>query len=134
MAAELISSQAMTTGNDSNVGSVAHGTAGDDDEPPAGEGAEDGEPSAEEGGADAKDPSRVDLSASVSSARPPQPPRRRVALAQGRVAQTTKRRRFQEMANAAGFDVDTRILDTMDWDKWTDGGDSSSGGVDEERP
>jgi len=38
------------------------------------------------------------------------------------------------MANAAGFDVDTRILDTMYWDNWTDGGDSSSGGDDEEGP
>jgi len=42
--------------------------------------------------------------------------------------------RFEEMSNAAGVDVDARILDTMDWDNWTDGGDSSSGGDEEEGP
>jgi len=57
-----------------------------------------------------------------------------VHLARGRAAQETKRRRFEEMAGAAGFDVDSRILDTMDWDDWNNGGASSSEEADEEEP
>lgn len=55
-------------------------------------------------------------------------------LARGRAAQETKRRRFEEMAGAVGFDVDSRILDTMDWDDWNNGGASSSEEADEEEP
>jgi len=38
------------------------------------------------------------------------------------------------MAGAVGFDVDSRILDTMDWDDWNNGGASSSEEADEEEP
>ena len=93
MAAKLILSQVLTAGNDSDNESVAHGTAGDDGEPPAGERAENGEPPQGEG-APVQDLSRVTLSATVSIASLPLPPRHRVALARGRAAQATKRRRF----------------------------------------
>jgi len=55
-----------------------------------------------------------------------------VNLTRGRAAQASKRCRFEEMAGAAGFDVDARILDTMD--DWNDGGESSSEEADEEEP
>jgi len=76
----------------------------------------------------------VSDSAIVSAPRPPLPPQRREDLTRGRASQATKRRRFEEMAGAADFDVDSRILDSMDWDEWTDGGASSSEEADEEDP
>jgi len=81
-----------------------------------------------------QDPRRVRDSAIVSAARAPPPPKRRVDLTRGRAAQATKRRRFEEMAGAAGFDLYSRILDSMDWDDWNDGGASSSEEADEEEP
>jgi len=63
-----------------------------------------------------QDARRVSDSAKVSAACPPLTPRRRLSLTRGRAAQETKRRRFQETAGAAGFDMDSHILDTMDWD------------------
>jgi len=81
-----------------------------------------------------QDARRVSDSAKFSAARPPLPPRRRSHLKRGRAAQETKQRRFEEMAGAAGFDVDSHFLDTMDWDDWTDVGASSSEEADEEEP
>ena len=79
-----------------------------------------------------QDSRRVSDSAIVSAARPPLPPKRRVDVTRGRAAQATQRRRLEEMASAAGFDVDSHILDNMDWDDWNDGGASSSEEADEE--
>jgi len=121
-AAELMSSQARTTGDGGADGGATHGAAREDD----------GHKPTE--GADGKDARAVNLNPNVSRSRPPLPPRRRLDLRSGRAAQATKRRRFQEMASAAGFDVDMRILDTMDWEDWTEGGGSSSDTFDKEEP
>jgi len=92
-AVKLILAQVLTAGNESDDESVAHGTSGDNGEPPAGEGEENGEPPQGEG-APVQDLSSFTLSATVSIASLPLPPRHRVALARGRAAQATKMRRF----------------------------------------
>jgi len=117
-----MSSQARTTGDGGADGGVTHGAARADDEHTPTE------------GADGQDARAVNLNPNVSRSRPPLPPRRRLDLRRGRAAQATKRRRFEEMASAAGFDVDMRILDTMDWEDWSEGVGSSSDDSDEEEP
>jgi len=57
-----------------------------------------------------------------------------VALARGGATQATKRRRVEKMVSAAGVDNDSYVLDTMDWDDWTDGGGSCSKEADKEKP
>jgi len=57
-----------------------------------------------------------------------------VALARGGATQATKRRRFEKMVSVGGVDNDSYVLDTMDWDDWTDGGGSSSKEADKEKP
>ena len=121
-AAELMSSQARTTGDGGADGGVTHGAARADDEHTPTE------------GADGQDARAVNLNPNVSRSRRPLPPRCRLDLRRGRAAQATKRRRFEEMASAAGFDVDMRILDTMDWEDWSEGVGSSSDDSDEEEP
>jgi len=77
---------------------------------------------------------RLSGSAKVAGARPAVPPTRRVNMTRGGAAQETKRRRFEETAGAAGFDTHSRILNTMGWDDWNDGGAFSSEDIDEEEP
>ena len=121
-AAKLMSSPAMTTGDCGADGGVTHGAAREDDG------------HTPDGLADGQDARAVDLDPNVSRFRRSLPPRRRLDLRCGGAAQATKRQRVEEIASAAGFDVDVRFLDTMDWEDWKEGGGSSSHDADEKEP